>query len=386
MISLLLDTNILHQEGLISGNMQLLNRLVDASHVKIYVPEIVKREFLSRRVIETKEKLKEARNSLSVVGKKISKASDIQSENNRIQTSLKEMETVIEGVILRDFSQWEKNLSASILSFKPEFMTEVIDEYFSGGSVYRRPKCREDIPDAIINKSIDELIIQNEKITVAIKDGAFKKHLRKNPKITLVDSLEEFLNLETNRNKILELDARSEKTGGVIEFFRSNAFNALLHDFLTKSEDNIEEIYLEDDEISDNDELEVETFAQRINFPQADTVENLTIVDVNHLSSSSYSLKISFDATATLNYGANYSSYMYLEEDTHRQVSLDSMDGDGICDLSEFFKFTFYGHVGIEFGDDLDIDAIRAHSQYLGSKANPITAEIEIIKAEISSS
>lgn len=70
MISLLLDTNILHQEGLSSGNMQMLHRLVNASHVEVFVPEIVKKEFISRRIMEAREKLKDAQNSLSAVGKK----------------------------------------------------------------------------------------------------------------------------------------------------------------------------------------------------------------------------------------------------------------------------------------------------------------------------
>lgn len=61
MNSVLLDTNILHQEGLFSRNMQLLSRLVKASYTEIYVPDIVKREYLSKRILESKGNCREAR-------------------------------------------------------------------------------------------------------------------------------------------------------------------------------------------------------------------------------------------------------------------------------------------------------------------------------------
>ncbi|MGB3724803.1 MAG: PIN domain-containing protein [Glaciecola sp.] len=383
MITLLLDTNILHQEGLASGNMQLLRRLVDASHVEVFIPEIVKKEFLTRRVMESKDKLKDAQNALSAVGKKVSKTSEAQTKTNDAQSSIKEIEEIIDKVVYEDFSQWEKDLSATILPFKTEVMVDVMEEYFSGGSVYRKPKSREDIPDAIINKSIDEVIAEKGQITIAIKDGAFKKHLGKDQRITLVDSLEEFLNFESNSNKISELDALSEKTGEVLEYLSGEDFSALFLKYLIRSDDEIGDIYLEDDDITIKDELEVDTFGERINFPQAKSVNNLVVDGVSKLSSTSYSLKVSFDANATLNYCAFYEGYMYIEKDTSRDVTMDSMNGDGICDLSELFEFKFRGYVVIEFKEELDIDAIKAHSRYLGTEANPITADIDIDTAEI---
>lgn len=383
MITLLLDTNILHQEGLASGNMQLLRRLVDATHVEIFIPELVKKEFLTRRVMESKDKLKDAQNSLSALGKKVSRTSEAQVKVNEAQSYIKEIEAIIEEVIYQDFSKWENDLSVNILPFNPEVMAVVLDEYFSGEGVYRKPKSREDIPDAIINKSIEALISEKHEITVAIKDGAFKKHLSKDHRIFVVDSLDEFLNLESNNNKISELDSLSAKTGEVVNYFSSQVFNTLLLSYLSKSSSEVEDIYLEEGAITIKDELEVDTFGERINFPQASTVQNLVIEDVNHLSSTSYSLKISFEAKATLNYCAYYQGYMYIEEDTYRDVSMDSMNGDGICDLSELFNFKFQGHIEIVFQEDLDVEALKTHSRYLGSDGNPVTAVMDIDKAEI---
>jgi len=383
MITLLLDTNILHQEGLASANMQLLRRLVDVSHVEIFIPEIVKKEFLTRKVMESKEKLKDAHNALSALGKKVSKTSEAQVKTDEAQDNIKQIEVIIEETVYQDFTRWESDFSVNVLPFNPEVMVAVMDEYFSGSGVYRKPKSREDIPDAIINKSIDALIAEKGEITVAIKDGAFKKHLSKDQRIMLVDSLDDFIKLESNSNKISELDALSVKTGEVLEYLSGDSFKALLLEFLTKSNDEIEGIYLEDDDITIKDELEIDTFGERINVPQASTVQNFVVENVSHLSSTTYSLKISFDAKATLSYCAYYQGYMYIEEDTCREVSMDSMNGDGICDLSELFNFKFHGYVEIEFQENLDIDEIKTHSRYLGADANPITAAMDIDKAEI---
>lgn len=383
MTSLLLDTNILMQEGLSSRNMRILRRLVNASHVEIFIPEIVKKEFLSRRVSEAKQSLEKAKDSLSLVDKNILKDSDVHKKIKIAQAHIREAEVLIEESINNDFSLWKRDLSASILPFRTECMTDVINEYFAGASVYRKPKSREDIPDAIINKSIDALISEKQEITVAIKDGVFKNYLSRNENITIVDSLKEFLDLESNRNKLTELDSLSERISEITQYLSGNTFTAALLLYLTKSSNQIEEVYLEEHEISNKSELNIETFGERINFPQVDTVKNFMIESVDYLSKKFYSLEVSFEANAILYYCADYAEYMHIEEDTNRCVSIENMKSDGICDLSELFKFKFNGYVEIGLKEDLDINAIKLYSDCLSSEVNPIIVDLRIENAEI---
>ena len=163
----------------------------------------------------------------------------------------------------------------------------------------------------------------------------------------------------------------------------SEGFRVVLLAYLAKAGDEVGSIYLEEEDITIVDQLEVDTFAERINFPQANTVRELVVESVSHLTSTSYSLKISFHAQATLNYCAYYQHYMLIETDKSREVSIDSMNGEGICDLSELFAFRFHGHIEFKFQEDLDVAAIETHSQDLGSDKNPIALSINIDKAEI---
>ncbi|XCN74458.1 MAG: PIN domain-containing protein [Candidatus Electrothrix aestuarii] len=50
MIKIILDTNILHQEGLNSTRFQILQRLIKSNAVSLIVPEIVIEEYKSKRV------------------------------------------------------------------------------------------------------------------------------------------------------------------------------------------------------------------------------------------------------------------------------------------------------------------------------------------------
>ncbi|MEJ3591459.1 hypothetical protein, partial [Pseudomonas bubulae] len=53
--------------------MQLLSKLSNSGELKIYVPEIVKREFVSKKTLESHEKLTESKNALIEISKKLLK-------------------------------------------------------------------------------------------------------------------------------------------------------------------------------------------------------------------------------------------------------------------------------------------------------------------------
>ena len=50
MLKVLLDTNILHEEGLSSTRIQRIQRLIKSNDLKLIIPELVINEFKSKRV------------------------------------------------------------------------------------------------------------------------------------------------------------------------------------------------------------------------------------------------------------------------------------------------------------------------------------------------
>ncbi|HCW3076446.1 TPA: DUF4935 domain-containing protein, partial [Enterobacter roggenkampii] len=78
MYNIVLDTNILHQEGLHSNDMSILKNLVDAKLVCVHIPSIIAQEFITKRITSVKEE-----------NIKIIKALEaIEKEGRRINTVL----------------------------------------------------------------------------------------------------------------------------------------------------------------------------------------------------------------------------------------------------------------------------------------------------------
>ncbi|MGO2354912.1 MAG: PIN domain-containing protein [Marinomonas foliarum] len=64
-MNVMLDTNILHSEGLMSVSMQRLLRLVKSGDLKIIIPEIVADEFKSKKIDESTDDLNKINASIS---------------------------------------------------------------------------------------------------------------------------------------------------------------------------------------------------------------------------------------------------------------------------------------------------------------------------------
>lgn len=383
MKTVIVDTNILHQEGLYSRNMQLLGRLALFGYVEICVPEIVKREFISKRFLDSSEKLRYARNSLASILKKVNKETEFHLEIVNSQKGIRSIESNLESQINQDFDNWVRTSKVVILPFEESCMKNVLDEYFSGGGVYRKPKHREDIPDAMIFSSIQSLLDERGEIEVIVKDGAFRKHLDTFEKINTYSELAGFLDLDENQNNLKQLDKISEKVESIKSFLATDEFVESLHKTLSVRKDDIEEIYLEDAQIQNKDFLEIDSFGENLNYPSPEDITDLKVTSVDRLSDFVYSIEVEFITSARLNYCSTYSDYMYLEENTYRDVSLDSMNGDGMCDLSEILMFKLSGNIDLTVTDKMSLDELKAHSKYLGNSDCEITIEINMNSAEI---
>ncbi|HDX0918045.1 PIN domain-containing protein [Stenotrophomonas maltophilia] len=81
---LVLDTNILHQENLASANMRTLLRLVESGYVTICIPELVRREYVTKIISECIAKLQAASSQLESLGR-IARISSLNSMVKDVQ-------------------------------------------------------------------------------------------------------------------------------------------------------------------------------------------------------------------------------------------------------------------------------------------------------------
>ncbi|OZS41375.1 hypothetical protein ASV53_24075 [Photobacterium sanguinicancri] len=236
------------------------------------------------------------------------------------------------------------------LLFKPENIESVMDDYFSGKGVYRNVKSREDIPDAMINTCIDQLISEVGNVTVLIKDGVFKRHLGGNSSVTIFDGLSDFLKtkaVEALTNKVMAVE-------DVRKYFESEDANHLLTNYFRELDEDISLIYVEDEGVINKDVIAERVYNAEVNFPMSSNIDSLTIDNLYALTAEKFVGDISFETDATVHFISDYGTYLDIQNDKNRDVDMDSMNGDGMCDLYESYRVRYTGQVEILLADSFE--------------------------------
>ncbi len=359
MINIVLDTNILHQEGINSGRMKVLKTLTDSKVVKLFIPEIVKREFCTKRTSSIKESFEKALSNFKNIHKKIEFENGIKTKVVSMEADIQKMLASVESTISEEFANWEADLGVEILPFIPEDIGIVLDDYFTGSGVFKSIKNRDDIPDSMIHKSICRLTDRYEESYLVIKDSVFKKCMDNHPKVVVLDSLSDFLKLDIITEHIANEHLK--------QYFEGKGFSTLLSKYLVTQENMLEQVYIPDGNILNTDLIDDYIFNAEINFPQSNNIQYLSIANFYAISKTEFTAEISFTTTAPVHFISDYGSYLELSRDNSRDIDMDSMNGDGMCDLYETYRALFCGKIELTLAQEYDVEGI---STLMGNLCN----------------
>lgn len=384
-MNIVLDTNILHQEGLGSRNMLLLSRLSKSDKINVYIPEIVKREYLSKKIISAKEDLSMVSGRLNNIKKWISSNKGFAEEIIDIEKKFKVLHQNVEDPINESFEQWMIDYNISIVDFESHNMGKVLDDYFSGGGVFKKVKNRDDLPDAMIYTTIQDILEFSGSVVVVIKDGNFKEHL------LTIEGIDTFLGLsdlfEAPEIKMLidELDSESKRIEEIKKILADSEVQHRFHEYILSDKSYLDSIYLDESEIQPNEEFGLDFWNAIIEEIDIDSIENISFGDVNFTDDNSFFINVSFFANAVLNFVADYSDFHILPDARKSKINLDSMNGDGVCDLSESLKFKFSGYIEIWLYDAMSPEQFKVHTQYIHTDESELSIELSIKSAEMKS-
>ncbi len=374
MYNVVLDTNILHEEGLNSAGMGVVNRLVNNQIINLHVPELVIKEFTTKKIDGIIDSLSKASGVLKGMDRDIrATETNLFHEVDGIKVSIDELSSSIKGRVDGIMQKWINENRVSVLPLKNEYAIPVFENYFVGGGVFRAKKERGDIPDAFINLSINELHDSLGRLVIIIKDGVFKKSLLRNKNFIVLDSLQDLFELPDIKSSIENLDVTS--------FVSSSAYSQAMVRLLQTKPGYFESIYVEPLEgrelIADwicHVDAEVDDFSQ---------VENITIDRVHKISEQHFAAKISFQMDSGISYITDYGEVLKIERDKKRTADCWSMNGDGMCDVTERARLHFYGDLNIFFEVPIDSLAQGDIDSYFESDAIKMTIDIndaDIIK------
>jgi hypothetical protein len=141
--------------------------------VRIYVPEIVIREFSSQHGGRLREAAQIAQKSLE--GLMTLAPASLHTgliEANRL---IKESCVQVEADLNNRVQEWVRESNVIELPIQPTHGSRVVDDYFSGAPPFREPKHREDFPDAFVWQALKELVQEQSPIHFVSNDGGFEE-------------------------------------------------------------------------------------------------------------------------------------------------------------------------------------------------------------------
>jgi hypothetical protein len=357
---LILDTNILHQEGLSSRNMQQLGRLVDAGRVEICIPALVRREFLSKRVIETLESLHRVQKDLKDIAKRLEHNPVARDQVRAVDDSVAALRPAIGRELEQSYTTWADLHKIRELAFNPESLEAMLDDYFAGTGAFRKPKSREDLIDAMIDRAIRNEATDDVQLFVALQDGHFRNHLLSLGNLQVLPSVAAYLELEEVRRSLAELNSAAEWQQRITARLEEPDFQEFLRTYLKSlNTDLLAFVYLEENDIDGSEELAVQPlWGLRLNGISADVDTVIDFDSATFDGERSFSIGIEVTGVGQVDYAADYADYYSAGEDSD-SLTLVSMDGDGACDIREQRTVVFNGYLGIALKEAIQPDMLR---------------------------
>jgi hypothetical protein len=378
---IVLDTNILHQEGLNSRNMNLLERLAQEERISVCVPELVLREFLTRKVAEAREGLAKSAGLFPDIQKRLVRtplaliAKEIEKLNEKF-------EQTIESSYSQALEEWRRQLKVETLKFDPAKLNSVFSDYFVGAGAFRSLKNRDDFPDSFIGYSILALKERGAPVTVVLKDGVLKRYLASNG-VLIFDSLTELFSSVEVKKMIEDSDRETIHLEGLKSLLCSEKSKHFLDEFVRNDQHGLHHIYVELSEAESADALEMDAFGITINGIKSGDITTVTIGDVSYIRPGHFSVALHIDAGANVSFVASYMEYINLPAPRNELVDMSSMNGDGWADLGEFRKVELSGSLEIKFDPNWAAEDLEHHLMYLAADNAAVRVEMEINEAKI---
>ncbi|WP_434567741.1 PIN domain-containing protein [Vibrio chagasii] len=383
MPQVVLDTNILRENGIQKPNMVMLARLAREKMLDVYIPTIVKREYLSQQFIEMSDECQKISNSLLAIKKRIGINHPNHSFSDNVGSLLKDFKEELEIPIYESFEEWIKSNNIKEFDFSPHDIHSVIDEYFSGSGVFKKAKHRDDFPDAMISKGISSLA-ECEPVTVLCKDGNFKDKLSTFYNVRVLSSLREYLDTEEITTLLTELDERTSTIDLVKEVLRSKLSQKKFKEFILSEDAYIEDVYLTSEVLKGTELLLLQSaYNQDIQFIDTSTITDVVLGEVRFVSDNSYVIDVQFNAKAAVSYAGYYGDFHALDDLEQDRVDFDSLQGDGYGECSELRDVAFTGSLEIYIDDDLAPDQLAVHMEYFSYHNTRVSGTVEIISGEI---
>jgi hypothetical protein len=203
MYHVVLDTDVLRQDPQRRGiAFRRLLQLIAEGHVRLHLPEIGRREFLTAMAAESKKSIRDAERNLKDVP-----VDFLTGVAVALRERLHDLRQTIGEQWQAEFDSWCSRANVCLLPLPDGCMEAVMDAYFEGRPPFRSPKSRTDFPDALIWASVLDLAARAGSVCFIVRDERFRAAVTTESHVIGYASIGDFL-LATYDELAAQIDTR----------------------------------------------------------------------------------------------------------------------------------------------------------------------------------
>jgi rRNA-processing protein FCF1 len=376
MLNVLLDTNILHEEGLNSTRVQRIQRLIKSNDLKLIIPEIVVNEFKSKRIEQANKDLDKVQCGLDSLQRKNITAKDSSLIKKVIQFILSSISLSNDKV-----DTWMEDNNVEIYKISNTSIEDLFASYFSGTGAFRSKKKREDIPDAVIYDGIVK-ISKDTKIAVVVKDGVLLSALSKLNNVECYSSLSVLLELPLLKKRIEELDKEESKVKSILEVLDTFDCQYNISSYLNENNlVGVEGCYQGDFVKLPYDFEYIEVLDQEIKIK---SVGDIYLFSPNYLGNKKFSLTMNIESKAELSFYCEDEQYELLPYVYRKALTKELSKNRDEVHVYGTLGVTLQGVLVVEnIDENTEASELKLHLSYLGADRCEIKCSLEIESIQV---
>lgn len=355
--------------------MQVLERLASAKLIELSVTDLVLQEHETKKFSDVTGRLQSVIDHFKEISKTLKRSGVVIPVLEEFPDKVRDLEVSVCDSLKRSTVDWIDRCSVTLINQDPKIYVQLWQDYFLGQGAFKKPKSRDDIPDAAIALSMLDYAGSSD-LTVVCKDGQLKGYLGKLKNIAIYDDLEALIASAEIEGLLGTLDARNSKIEELKQAIASEAFKARLMEYICKEKSDLYYACWKEGDIENLHNLPVPLAAGiSVDGPLVETIEEVSYGSVVCIDPQHFVLPISFMADVPVTFACNYGDWLQLSDSEKIEVEIDYINGEGVCEAHVIMRAKVFGQIVVVCLDSMSAEALMAHSNYIGVEGGRLDIE-----------
>lgn len=359
-----------------SQSMRLLQRVINANSLELVLSKIVLREYETKTISDLSAKAQSVKDSLREISKIFDRSGggveSVIDFNDEFTKHLPELQSRLNDMA----KKWLKDFKVTIIDPHPGIYEQVWNDYFSGKGAFKKLKNRDDIPDAVIGKCLEELISDGMPLIFICKDGQLKEYMSKFPQVRVFTELAELVRSEEFGDILSDLDARDMVIEDFKQVIGSETFLDNVMKYFSAEESDFHYSYWEDGMIENQSELPLPAWrGVSASGPVVSSIQDVEFGQVSCINPRHYVITVTFNAYLPISFVGDYADWIHAPDDVKKSIEITSANGDGACEFMITKRATIQGEIVVHLLESEDPKSFLIHSKYIGTDGSPLDVE-----------